>query len=491
MSRARAELPPGWIRATLGEIGSWGSGGTPRTTERAYYGGAIPWVTIGDLRDGIVNKSESTITERGLRESSAKLVAPGSVLIAMYGASIGKLGIAGTQLTTNQAIAFCDPAPVDARYLFWYLMSRRKELVNAGKGGAQSNISQTVLKESPLLLAPLAEQRRIVAAIEEHLSRLDSAIGALHRAKSLIPSYRASILESACSGRLAPASPMREGTPEVEEQQSATELVASLEGLLADAGPAQRRAVTGSGSISNGDLPRGWTWVPLGRLGMIQGGIQKQPSRRPVRNKYPFLRVANVARGALDLREMHEVELFPGELERLALQRGDLLIVEGNGSPSEIGRMAEWSGAIANCVHQNHVIRFRSLPGVVPAYIEAFWNSPGGSRRVLESASSTSGLYTLSVSKVANIAVPLPPTSTQLRIAQDVDRRTTLLSELSRQVDGELARAGSLRASILQRAFVGALVAQDTQDEPASDLLARIRAARAVAVGSRSSRRTA
>jgi type I restriction enzyme S subunit len=97
-------LPAGWVLTTLGEAFTWSSGGTPHSTESQYYGGEIPWLVIGDLNDGIVTASQSTITEEGLNNSATKWVEPNSVLIAMYG-SIGKLGIAGIRLTTNQAIA--------------------------------------------------------------------------------------------------------------------------------------------------------------------------------------------------------------------------------------------------------------------------------------------------------------------------------------------------------------------------------------------------
>jgi len=130
---------------------------------------------IGDLNDGMVSETARSITEAALAASSARVVPAGTVLIAMYG-SIGKLGIAGVDMATNQAIGFAHPLPVlEPRYLFWYLRSQRGRLGSAGKGATQKNISQTVLKAWSIPLPPLNEQRRIVAAIEEQLSRLDAA----------------------------------------------------------------------------------------------------------------------------------------------------------------------------------------------------------------------------------------------------------------------------------------------------------------------------
>ena len=124
------ELPRGWVETTLAEIGKWGSGGTPKKGHPGYYGGPIPWAVIGDLNDSLVSTTQNSITALGLKESSAKLVEPGSLLIAMYG-SIGKLGIAGMEMATNQAIAFCRPNRLmETKYLFWYLFSQRHALAS-------------------------------------------------------------------------------------------------------------------------------------------------------------------------------------------------------------------------------------------------------------------------------------------------------------------------------------------------------------------------
>lgn len=189
-------LPSHWHWSTLGTVARWGSGGTPKARDPRFYGGSIPWAVIGDLTDGPVAQTAESITEVGLRNSSAKLVPPGAVLVAMYG-SIGKLGLTSVELTTNQAIAFAVVhAPViETKYLFYYLLSQRDQLGAAGKGAAQLNIGQGVLKAWPIPLPSLTEQRRIVELLEDHLSRLGAAARSLdvvaYRSRSLLLSQLA------------------------------------------------------------------------------------------------------------------------------------------------------------------------------------------------------------------------------------------------------------------------------------------------------------
>jgi len=163
------EAPAGWLWSRLGNVGEWGSGSTPPRGSSEYYGGEIPWLKSGELGDCLALKgSEEKITEIALQECSFRLNRPGDVLIAMYGATIGKLAILAEPAVTNQAVCGCTPfAGVLNRYLYIYLLSRREDFHAQSEGGAQPNISKVKIVLSPFPLPPLAEQHRIVATVEE------------------------------------------------------------------------------------------------------------------------------------------------------------------------------------------------------------------------------------------------------------------------------------------------------------------------------------
>ena len=168
------KLPEGWCLTTLGSIGLWQSGATPSRLQKEYYGGNIPWLKTGDLNDGIIINIPEFITEKALAETSVKLNPSGSVLIAMYGTTIGKVGILSFPATTNQACCACVDYKLEQMYLFYFLLANRENFIRMGGGGAQPNISKEKIINTVISLPPLKEQHRIVAKIEEIFAQLDA-----------------------------------------------------------------------------------------------------------------------------------------------------------------------------------------------------------------------------------------------------------------------------------------------------------------------------
>ena len=173
------KLPKGWCETILGSIGTWQSGATPSRLRKDYYGGNIPWLKTGDLNDGIIEFIPECITERALEETSVKLNPTGSILIAMYGATIGKIGILSKPATTNQACCACINYLADKMFLFYFLFGNKEKFIAMGGGGAQPNISKEKIIHTHIPLPPLSEQHRIVAKIEELFAQLDNIAAAL------------------------------------------------------------------------------------------------------------------------------------------------------------------------------------------------------------------------------------------------------------------------------------------------------------------------
>ena len=164
------EIPESWAWVRLGNIGDWGSGATPSRTHPEYYDGSIPWLKTGDLTDSYITDIPEGISQLALEKTSVRLNESGSVLMAMYGATIGKLGILTYSATTNQACCACKPVyGVETLFLFYFLMSQRTAFIKRGEGGAQPNISKEKIVTTLMPLPPLAEQHRIVQRIEELL----------------------------------------------------------------------------------------------------------------------------------------------------------------------------------------------------------------------------------------------------------------------------------------------------------------------------------
>lgn len=197
------EVPGNWCWTYLKNIAQWSSGGTPSRKNPEFYIGNIPWVKTGELEDDYLYDTEEKVSEEAIQKSSAKIFPIGSVLIAMYGATIGKTAILGVEAATNQACAcaICNDC-LHNKYLFYYLHFQKGNFIKQGKGGAQPNISQDIIKKNCIPLPPLEEQQRIVERIESLFAKLDEAKEKVMEVKESYLARRTMILGLAFNGKL-------------------------------------------------------------------------------------------------------------------------------------------------------------------------------------------------------------------------------------------------------------------------------------------------
>ena len=304
------------VTARLSDFCATGSGGTPSRSklDRYYEGGTIPWIKSGELRESVIKHAEEYVTDAALRESSIKLVPCGAILLAMYGATVGRLGILGIEATTNQAVCHIvpDPRVADTQYLYRALSSQVPSLISMGVGGAQPNINQGIIKGLVVPLPPLPEQRRIAAILDQA-----DALRAKRR-----------------------------------------EALAQLDRLT------QSIFIEMFGDpVSN---PKGWPdALTLGEVADIASGVTKGrdlagKSTRMV----PYLAVANVQDKFLRLDGIKMLDATDDEIHRFRLQKDDLLLTEG-GDPDKLGRGTLWNGELPDCIHQNHVLFFSTMTHIL------------------------------------------------------------------------------------------------------------------------------
>ncbi|WP_151965159.1 restriction endonuclease subunit S [Acinetobacter soli] len=490
-------LPSKWIKTTLGEVFTWMSGGTPARSNSSYYGGNIPWVTITDLNDGLVINTHNYLTDIAIENSSAKLIPANSVMIGLYG-SIGKLGIAGRELTTNQAIASAIPnfKEFNSKFLFYYLAYSKQNLAKLGSGVTQKNIYISNLKEYEFYLPPFQEQKRITDKIDELFSELDNGIEELETAQKKLELYRQSLLKSAVEGELSKE--WRETQAEFSE--TGEQLLARILKKRRESWEQEKlKEFAEKGKNPPKDwqdkypepvkpdtenlpqLPEGWVWASLDMIGEIVSGVAKGTKRAtpvPMR-EVPYLRVANVQRGYLDLTEIKTILATEKDINQLTLKEGDILFNEG-GDRDKLGRGWIWKSEIENCIHQNHVFRCRLYePNFVPELISYHGNTFG--KLWFERAGKqTTNLASINMGILKRFPVPVMPILEQNFIFDYIQSNLDMVDSQLEQNSELIKNCSKQRTNILNQAFQGKLVTQDPNDESAQKLLQRIQQQREV-----------
>ena len=417
-----------WIECSLGEVCFTTSGGTPSRNNKSFYEGKIPWIKSGELNSNLILDSEEHISEEAIKKSSAKVFPKGTLLFALYGATIGKMATLGIDAATNQAV--CGIYESDAlvsKYLYNYLFYRKNFLIQQGIGGAQPNISQTILKKLSVPLAPLVEQKAIVKKIEELFSSLDSGIADLKKAQEQLVIYRQSVLKKAFDGELTNSVMRKE-----ELSSLSTKIGDGLHGT-------PKYDEHGSYFFINGN-------------NLNNGKIHIKPETKKV-NEEEYLKYQK------DLNDKTVFVSINGTIGNTAFY---------NNEPVILGKSACYINLKSEM--DKKYLRFNFLSSEFINY--ALKNATGSTIKNV-------GLKTM-----RDYLVPLPENKQeQSKIVREIESRLSVCDKVEESLKESLEKAKALRQSILKKAFEGKLLSAeelakckaDQDYEPASVLLEKIK----------------
>ena len=478
------ELPQSWCSVALSEIVEINPG-----IDKSKFRDdeEMPFVPMPAVEAGTGRIDTRERRSFGKVKSGFTPFASGDVLFAKITPCMenGKMAVVpplprGVGFGTTEFHVLRSTEAVDADLVYYFVSSAsvRHEAQHQMTGAVgQKRVPKRYLETKRFPLAPLNEQRRIVEKIETLFARLEKGEAALREVQKLLARYRQSVLKAAVTGQLT-ADWRAENAHRLEHGRD----------LLARILQTRRETWQGRGKYKEPaepdttdlpELPEGWVWASVEQLANVMGGLTKNKKRQEMPLRKPMLRVANVYQNRLDLDDIHQTGVTENECGRVLLEELDLLVVEGNGSKDQIGRMAVWRNEIPDAVHQNHLIKVRMTEKGLVEFALSWFQSPNGRQNIEKVASSTSGLYTLSISKIEALVIPIPSLLEIAEINQLVDDTFSKIAHLEAWCETELTRSAALRQSILKDAFAGRLVPQDPADEPASELLARIRETRA------------
>jgi len=403
---------------------------------------------------------EKNIFKKFANPNNGVICDENNVLVVWDGSRSGLVGIGVHGLIGSTIISLKPRKNIIKKFLYYFLKSKFELLNKNTSGIAIPHVKPSIFWNLEIPLIPIIEQEKIVQKLDHVLEQLEEKKKVIleiieKKQYNLFQNYESYIDELACFGHLT--KDWRKKNPNIE---NATKLLSKF---------VKKQNKISSNIISNSifqnALPQSWTICYLSDITNIKGGIQKTPKRRPVKNFYPYLRVGNVYKNRLNLDRIEYFELTKNELENWALQKNDILVVEGNGSIDQIGRCAIWNDEIKNCVHQNHIIRCRPFAGINSEFIAYFWNSSSGRKFLKDVASTTSGLYTLNISKISKIPIPLPSSLEQDEIVRILHKkRIGMESALShiqkiKEMRSQIIKNFKiLPLQILNEAFAGRLV---------------------------------
>lgn len=399
-----------WPKEKLSAITTRIGGGTPTRSNKAYWGGDLPWFTVADLQDvddiQSLTTSREGITPLGLTSSAAKLVPAGAVVFSSR-VVVGKVGIAKNDLVTNQDFSsFVPAANVDNEFLAYFLIKAKSDLRASQRGATIKGVTTAVIDELEMPLPPKAEQRRIVARIKDCMVRVEEIDGlrrqSLQEAEAVLPS----VLNEVFASQASQAPLMTIGELALETRY----------------GTSQK--------------------CHTNRTGMA------------------ILRIPNVARGAVNLDDLKYCDLTNAEADRIRLNPGDLLFVRTNGSRDLVGRCAVFDAAApeSSFGFASYLIRVRvDQTKVLPRYLAYFLNSTNG-RSELDSRRRTSaGQFNINSENLRSIPLPVPPIAVQQRLIAQLEQREMQVNQLVSELTSASTESAGLREAVLRKAFAGEL----------------------------------
>jgi type I restriction enzyme S subunit len=466
----------------LGEICKTTSGGTPNRANKDYYNGNILWVKSGELDKGIIYDTEEKITQEAINASSAKVFPKGTLLIALYGATIGKLAFLGADAATNQAICgIYQNEKVDSKYLYYYLFYKKRDLVNQGIGGAQPNISQTILKNLEVPLPTLPTQLLIISKIEELFSELDKGIENLKTAQQQLKVYRQAALKWAFEGKLTESLRKSQTRSKdfVLEISNARELNFNVklsewqkdksnEKGNKDVKPQKPsnldlRNELLEGLVDKSSIPSEWNIVPLVFISdnqpnsIVDGpfGSSINVNEDYIENGIPVIRMVNIRPLKFVDEQMKFIKqskfeslrrhnILPGDvlIAKVGATIGDCCIYPGNQPEG----MLSTTGSCRVRVDRN-VIDAKFLEYYVFFHRNTFKNI----------ASQTAQPF-LNMKVVKSFPIVLTAIDEQFIIVQEIESRFSVADKMEESINDSLKQAEALRQSILKKAFEGKLL---------------------------------
>ena len=417
------DIPDSWEWVRLGDVGNWAAGATPSRKHPEYYGGNIPWLKTGDLNDDVVEDTTEKITKLGVENSSVKINKPGNVLIAMYGATIGKLGIVGNkELVTNQACCGCTPFNgVYNWYLFYYLFASRKRLIDLGSGGAQPNISKQKIENFSFPLPPLSEQSRIAAKIAQLFALLRKVESSTQQYAKLQTLLKSKVLDLAMRGKLVKQDPNDEPASVLLEKIKTEKAELVKEKKIKKSKPLP--PITDEEKPF--DIPDSWEWVRLGNITHFVGTGMVVPASKqyntPKSNMVPYFKMNNIGNWDGKFNTNNLVYIIEDDkTDKYLLKPGQLLFNTRN-SRELVGKTTVVPANLnQKIVSNNNILRIESFHNMKLDYLNYYLISSASRNHFLKLTTATTNVAAIYQKQLINCLVPLPPIAEQRRMVNKI-----------------------------------------------------------------------